>query len=147
MNKEGNKMNPENKCAHLWNQAQEMPEGNSLEAMFKMQASLQKRIGNDPADMDFKQRVDFIKENWNYLTCEYAELLERLPFKTWKKYTPEQLADFENEEHKLETWFEVCDMMHFFINMCLCLGITADDMARLYYAKNKENFDRQDRGY
>lgn len=147
-------MNPENKCAHLYSQGEENvdsilsdPGEDLLNLIFTMQQSLQQRVGNDPEKMNFMERVAFIKENWNYLSCEYAELLERLPFKTWKNYTDEQKAGFIDEEHKLEVWYEWCDMLHFFINIGLCLGINAEVAFKLYYTKNKENFDRQDRGY
>ena len=144
-------VNPENKCAQLWNEDiganQVFDPVDWLHQIFEVQSSLQKRVGTDPAEMDFPDRVNFIKENWNFLTCEYAELLERLPFKTWKKYTPEQLAGFTDEEHKLEVWYEWCDMLHFFVNIGLCLGINGQTAFKLYYTKNKENFARQDRGY
>ena len=145
-------MNPENKCAHLFNACNEEidaidPSQDLLDIMVSMQASLQQRVGNDPEEMTFIERVNFIKENWNYLSCEYAELLERLPFKTWKNYTDEQKAGFIDEEHKLEVWYEYIDIFHFFINIGLCLGLDAETMFKLYYTKNKENFDRQNRGY
>jgi dimeric dUTPase (all-alpha-NTP-PPase superfamily) len=47
----------------------------------------------------------------------------------------------------LETWYEYADMLHFFVNIGLALGITGDDLEKLYVTKNKENFDRQNRGY
>ena len=145
-------VNEGNKCAQLWNGADEYIDGMDptedwLGTIFSMQQSLQVRVGSDPEKMSFEQRIQFIKDNWTFLTTEYTELIERLPFKPWKKYTAEQKAGFANEEQKLEVWYEWCDMLHFFVNMGLALGITGEDAFKLYYTKNKENFARQDRGY
>jgi hypothetical protein len=142
-------MNPENKCAKLWNK--EVPqlenEDQMLKKMFEMQNSLQLRLGQDFSKMNLDERVSLIKENWTALTSEYVELLERLPWKPWKKYSEEQKKDWTSEEQKLETYYEVCDMMHFMINICLLVGVDAETMWKLYYTKNAENFARQDRGY
>jgi dimeric dUTPase (all-alpha-NTP-PPase superfamily) len=146
-------LNPENKCAKLWNVDEDTeedmndPSNDWLEQIFEMQWSLQKRVNSNPDDMTFQERTQFIMQNWNFLSCEYAEMLERLPFKTWKNYSPEQKEGFIDEEHKLEVWYEWCDMLHFFINMGLALGINGPDAFKLYYTKNRENFARQDRGY
>lgn len=145
-------LNEGNKCAQLWEGADEYldsmePTEDWLGAIFDMQSSLQERLGRNVGQMPFEDRIQFIKDNWTYLTTEYTELIERLPFKPWKKYTEEQKAGFLNEEHKLEVWYEWCDMLHFFVNMGLALGITGEDAFKLYYTKNKENFARQDRGY
>jgi dimeric dUTPase (all-alpha-NTP-PPase superfamily) len=81
------------------------------------------------------------------MNLEMAELIERLPHKSWKSYNPLQKIGWESEEQKLETWYEYIDVFHFFLNVGLLLGITADDFVKLYITKNKENFDRQKRGY
>lgn len=142
-------MNPENKCAHLFNQdIPELKDGEqSLVKMFEMQKSLQERLGQDFSSMTLHERTKWIKENWNYVTGEYIELLERLPFKTWKTYSEEQKSDFQSEEEMLETWYEFIDMVHFVLNIGLLLGIDGETAWRLYATKNKENFDRQERGY
>jgi len=140
----GNEMNPENKCSKLY---QEFKSDKKLEEIFEMQGKLQKRLKKHPSEMEFVEMVNYLKENMLHINIEFAELIERLPFKYWKSYTPEQLKGFLNEEHKLEIWYEFIDMAHFFINMGLGLGIGPDEFYNLYRSKNKENFDRQDRGY
>lgn len=136
-------MNQQNQCANLKVEG----EAPTIEKMFELQLALQKRIGNDPTAMSFMERIQFIKDNWTNLTTEYTELLERLPWKPWKKYTDEQKAGWTSKEQELETKYEFVDMFHFLMNMGLCLGITPTEFAQLYAAKNKENLDRQDRGY
>ena len=142
-------LNQENKCAQLYS-AEISPEAlnqNPLKLIFEMQNALQLRLGQDFSKLPLNERCELIKDNWTYLTTEFTELIERLPFKHWKKYTDEQKADFISEEQKLETWYEWCDMLHFFVNIGLLLGIDHDAAFKLYYTKNKENFARQDRGY
>jgi dimeric dUTPase (all-alpha-NTP-PPase superfamily) len=78
---------------------------------------------------------------------EMTELLDRLPWKEWKTYTEAQKAGFLSEEDKLETYYEYIDVFHFFMNVGLALGIDGDTFEKLYITKNKENFDRQARGY
>ena len=148
---EGGTMNPENKCAHLFMQSTKKLE-DPLREMFEMQLSLQKRLasegkGVDYSNAEFKACVDDITVQWRNLTTEFTELLERLPFKEWKNYTDEQKKDFLNSDHRLEVWYEYADMFHFFMNIGLALGINGDTLEHLYVTKNKENFDRQDRGY
>lgn len=145
----GSEHNPENKCSHLF---QDAKLENPLHEMFEMQLSLQRKYfklgkGLDYDNATFKERVNEITVQWRNFTTEMTELLERLPFKEWKTYTPEQLAGYVDEEHRLETEFEYIDAFHFFMNIGLLLDITPERFISLYVAKNQENFDRQARGY
>jgi uncharacterized protein YabN with tetrapyrrole methylase and pyrophosphatase domain len=142
-------LNPENKCAQLW--SKETPEvkyqEQTLSKIFEMQKSLQLRLGQDFSHMTLEERTQLIKDNYTYMITEMTELIENLPFKHWKKYSDEQKRDFTSEEHRLETWYEWCDVLHFFVNVGLLLGIDGETAWRLYATKNAENFARQDRGY
>jgi hypothetical protein len=137
----------------LFSKAFEKPE-DALKAMFDMQLALQRDVARRKPDTaldydmaGFKQRVDQISKEWRNMNLEMAELLERLPFKEWKTYSPEALAGFTSDEQKLETWYEYIDVFHFFMNVGLLLGITPEIFVQLYMTKNAENFDRQKRGY
>lgn len=143
-------LNPENKCSHLYNQKiDKLP---TIEEMFEMQKSLQDHLAAKGRALDydaasFKERVDDISRQWRNINLEMAELLERLPFKEWKSYSADDIADFKDEEDRLETLYEYIDVFHFFMNVGLALGIDGATFRRLYATKNKENFDRQARGY
>ena len=143
-------MNPENKCSHLYNQeVDKMP---TIAEMFEMQKSLQDHLAAKGRALDldkatFKQKVQDITVQWRNMNMEMTELMERLPWKEWKTYPPEALKGFKNREEELETLFEVIDVFHFFLNVCLALGIDGETFRKLYATKNKENFDRQKRGY
>ena len=143
-------LNPENKCAHLF---QDVPKlDNPVVDMFRMQLQLQRHLAEKGRALDyenapFKDRVDDISRQWRNLSLEFAELLERLPFKEWKSYPEETLQGFKDDEDMLETYYEYIDMFHFFMNIGLALGIDGEIFEKLYVTKNKENFDRQKRGY
>lgn len=144
-------INPQNKCANLFD-TEVAPLNNALKEIFDMQASLQKSLAERGRGLDYKtapfnERVDDITKQWRNLTLEFAELLERLPFKEWKTYDPEAKTGFKDREQMLETWYEYADMLHFFVNIGLALGIDGNVLEKLYVTKNAENFNRQKRGY
>lgn len=142
-------LNPENTCAHLINM--EIP-NITIEDMFKMQKSLQDHLaskgkGPNIDTLSYSQMIDGLIYNFHNVTLEYAELMERLPHKTWKTYTAEQLNGFIDEKHKFEVLYEYMDMFIFLMNMGLMLGIDGELFKKLYYTKNLENFNRQNNGY
>ncbi len=142
-------INPENQCAHLTDKE---TKSLSLKEMFDMQLSLQLNMfergrGVDYVNGTFKEKVDNLTIQKRNLDTEFVELIERLPWKEWKTYSAEQLSGWTSKEQELETKFEYVDMLHFFINLGLLIGISAEEVGQLYYLKNKENFDRQERGY
>ena len=143
-------LNPENKCAHLFEDVPKL--NNPVVDMFNMQKQLQLHLAEKGRAVNYdtathKERVDDISAQWRNLTLEFAELLERLPFKEWKTYPEDVLNGFKDDEDMLETYYEYIDMFHFFMNIGLALGIDGDTFEKLYVTKNKENFDRQARGY
>ena len=149
---QNNTVNPENKCSHLFDQVEKNQLVDSFKMMYEMQKSLQDNLsqrgkGLNYDTADFMQKVNQIILEYKNVNLEMAELIERLPHKSWKTYSPEQKQGWESEEQKLETWFEYIDVFHFFMNIGHLLGISAEDFVKLYVAKNKENFDRQKRGY
>ena len=103
-----------------------------LEQIFVMQKAL-----ND----DIQQRRDlhFSQEEWIQKTIlatisELAEVLDESNFKWWKN--PKEL-DYKAIKE------EMVDILHFLVGMSVNVGMTAQEMFDIYYAKNKENFDRQ----
>lgn len=145
-------MNPENKCADLFF-GEDVPKlDNPIVDIFNMQRSLQDDLAKrgkaiDYGNASFKERVDNISVQWRNMNMEMTELLERLPWKEWKTYTPDQLNNFESEVARLETYYEYIDVFHFFVNIGLALGIDGETFEKLYITKNQENFARQERGY
>jgi len=141
----------ENNCASLF-QADLPKLTNPLVDMFAMQLSLQKHLAEKGRALDyekasFKEKVDDITKQWRNMNMEMTELLERLPWKEWKTYPEESLKGFKNNDEMLEVFYEYVDVLHFYLNIGLALGIDGEMLEKLYVTKNKENFDRQKRGY
>jgi dimeric dUTPase (all-alpha-NTP-PPase superfamily) len=144
-------VNPENSCASLF--TSDVPKLNDpLVDMFNIQMKLQKHLAARGRGVDYEMApymecINDITVQWRNLTLEFAELLERLPFKEWKTYSPEQKAGAMTDEEHLELLYEYADMFHFFMNIGLALGVDGQLLEKLYVTKNKENIDRQKRGY
>ncbi len=110
-----------------------------LEEMFRMQAELNKRIGIRPGEeMPPEDQQKWVLNYCRAMTQELAELTDSVPWKWWAKY---QKFDEQNAR------VEVVDLFHFLISVAEILGMTANDVFRLYTEKNKLNFKRQDSGY
>lgn len=117
-----------------------------LETMLSTQFNFQQRLGSLNCDMTVEERVAFIKENTIHLSQEINEMLYELPFfKPWKDYSGmgEEAMNIAMAKARMEC----IDAWHFFMNIMLGLGFTADEFYEMYMAKNKENHRRQDEGY
>ena len=51
------------------------------------------------------------------------------------------------ESDRLELFYEWIDGLHFYMNFAIAIGMTSEDIVNLYMAKQKENINRQERGY
>lgn len=71
-------------------------------------------------------------------------------WKPWKSAHAEAIernfSDLSDED-RLEVYFEMIDQIHFILAKLIGLGLSAEDVFKLYYLKNAENFARQERGY
>ncbi|QHR70776.1 dCTPase [Escherichia phage CLB_P2] len=141
-----------------------------LQVMLDMQKSLQVRLATEKSEFNTNpdelatagQVVDWLRNQKDYIDDEFRELLtslggmsngEKAASSVWKPWKA-QHAEFRNRridelspEDQLEIKFEMIDILHFVLNMFQGLGLTAEEIFKLYYLKNAENFARQDRGY
>lgn len=89
--------------------------------------------------------LDAVRFNEEAIRQEFAEILDRLPWKRWKQYAKHVRV---TDEDRLELKYEGIDVLHFVVNLLIALGFESwDEVERWYVAKNKENLDRQERGY
>ncbi|HSI85506.1 MAG: dUTPase [Candidatus Methylacidiphilales bacterium] len=109
-----------------------------LEELFRMQQSLNLRIGVDTSSMDEETKTKWILNYTRAMNQEMAELIDSVPWKWWAKY---QKFDEQNAR------VEVVDLFHFLISMAQVLGMSADDVFQAYIKKNQVNLARQDSGY
>jgi dimeric dUTPase (all-alpha-NTP-PPase superfamily) len=109
-----------------------------LDELFRMQASLNQRIGVDTTAMSDEEKTKWLLNYSRAMSQEMAELIDSVPWKWWAKY---QKFDEQNAR------VEVVDLFHFLISMAQVLGMSADDVFNAYIKKNQVNLQRQDSGY
>lgn len=105
-----------------------------LEVIFARQKELQTHLGY-MLEFTNKNRSDYIKEQSLHCMHEIHEMLQEVPFfKDWKYYAVYDLTKARKE---------LADALHFFVNIALGLGLTAEQLFKLYLDKNHENHARQ----
>ncbi|UGO49658.1 dCTPase [Klebsiella phage vB_KaeM_Merci] len=143
--------------------------GDPLQVMLDMQKSLQVRLANDREYCYHPDKLEtagdvvaWMREQKDCIDDEFRELLTSLGemsrgekdasavWKKWKaRYTEAQekrISDMSDKD-QLEIKFEMIDILHFVLNMFAGLGMDAEEIFKLYYLKNAENFERQNNGY
>lgn len=124
-------------------------------ATFWKLLNMQKKLA---ADISFKKKLDLLlaingdtslkrRLEWadHLLTCmsqEIAETRDYLPWKSWKNY-----KDYDYKKVEKELRYEVVDILHFWLELCLVLGISGTDIVKYYFAKCWQNHQRQRKGY
>ncbi|QFR55981.1 dCTP pyrophosphatase [Serratia phage Muldoon] len=141
-----------------------------LQVMLDMQKSLQIRLAKDKPDYNRHpddlakagEVVDWLRNQKDYIDDEFRELLtslggmsngEKAASAVWKPWKGdhgamrERLISELSDKDQLEIKFEMIDILHFILNMFAALGMDAEEIFKLYFLKNAENFARQDNGY
>lgn len=85
-------------------------------------------------DLSHITQQEWMQKEILAMLSELGELLDEVKFKWWKNDTG------MNEEAAKE---ELVDILHFFVSMCLKMGMDANELYGRYLSKNRENFDRQ----
>ncbi|MDK2823072.1 MAG: hypothetical protein PWQ67_1720 [Clostridia bacterium] len=104
-----------------------------LEKIFELQKKLDTKIIQE-------RNVNFDLDTWIQkeilaIISELAEVLDETNFKWWKNS-----MEIDNQALKEE----IIDVFHFFISLCIKVGISPQDLYEAYIHKNKENLFRQD---
>ena len=116
--------------------------------------------GFDFGNMSLKELMEFWHVNNHAMIDEMHEATDALGgiqdssgnaiWKYWKKHHSKyQYMKFEDLSisDQLECKFEIVDMLHFFLNYAISVGMTPPELYNMYMAKNKENRNRQATGY
>ncbi len=117
-----------------------IPTGDKLELLMERQEEF---LGTILKNNLYGTRTEALKEQILCLIAEAVELLDDTPWKKHKKDYGRELTAAEREA-AVE---EAIDIQHFVFNLFLLLGVDADEVYRLYIAKNDINRERQKRGY
>ena len=115
-----------------------MEQPDQMRDMFRMQQSLNERIGVKTSGMSDEEKTRWLLNYCRAMTQEIAELTDSVPWKWWAKY---QKFDEQNAR------VEVVDLFHFLISAAQVLGMSAGDVYQAYLKKNAVNFQRQETGY
>lgn len=157
--------NIDNSCAKLeikdhWSDRTEVNE-DTLGQIMDIQADTQKNVyGYDFENMNLRELMTFWHMNNHAMIDEIHEATDALGgindgagnaiWKRWKSahegYSDKKFSDL-SESDQLECKFEIIDMLHFFMNYAVSVGMTSQEMFNMYMSKNEENKARQQRGY
>jgi hypothetical protein len=153
--------NIDNTCSDLKIEDLYSSSQDSLGDIMKLQKDTQEKVYDfDFSEMTLREIMDFWHVNTHSLIDEIHEATDALGgikdgsgnaiWKYWKKdyekYENMKFSDL-SESDKLECKFEIIDMLHFFMNYAISIGMTPQEMYNMYMSKNKENRERQSRGY
>lgn len=145
-------------------------EEDSLVYLFRMQKHFRDEfIKNNPNNEYVKERYPYERVIRLHLADDDEKAEERkvIPWKHWKKKNPDgtyvngSLIDtaFSQEDQATQKQFdeagsiqaylqnEVVDRWHFLLQESIEVGLTPETLVAKYIEKNKENFNRQERGY
>lgn len=133
----------------------------TLGDILNLQAETQKNVyGYDFENMSLRDIMNFWHMNNHAMIDEIHEATDALGgikdgsgnaiWKRWKKnyslYADKKFSDL-SENDQLECKFEIVDMLHFFMNYAVSIGMTSQEMYNLYMSKNEHNRERQQKGY
>jgi hypothetical protein len=144
--------------------------GDTFQHLLDMQEDLQKvytdKHGRCPAPSEVKTKgelIDSLLDMKLAFDDEFRELIEAVHgmsrpasersagWKKWKgdydKIRAEGIDENLTADDIVERDMELIDMAHFFLNMMLLTKIDSEKLFVYYNLKNKENHDRQTKGY
>lgn len=153
--------NTDNQCAELVIDDLYSGSTDTLGDIMSLQKDTQETVyGFNFSEMTLREIMDFWHVNTHAMVDEIHEATDALGgikdghgnavWKYWKK----NHAKYENmkfselsQNDQLECKFEIIDMLHFFMNYAISIGMTPQEMYNMYMSKNAENRERQKRGY
>lgn len=153
--------NIDNECADLTIEDLYSKSTDTLGDIMELQKDTQKTVyGYNFEEMSLSTIMEYWHLNNHSMIDEIHEATDALGgikdgdgnavWKKWKsaneKYKNIKFKDLSNVD-QLECKFEIVDMLHFFLNYAISIGMTPQEMYNMYMSKNAENRDRQARGY
>jgi len=153
--------NIDNQCSDLNIEDLYSSSKDTLGDIMALQKDTQLNVyGYDFSQMTLREIMSFWHMNTHALIDELHEATDALGgikdgngnaiWKYWKKdYSKYENMKFSDlsENDQIECKFEIIDILHFFLNMAISIGMTPQEMFNMYMSKNQENRDRQTRGY
>ena len=153
--------NTDNQCSDLKIDDLYSQSKDTLGDILALQKDTQKNVyGWNFENMTLREVMNFWHANTHAMIDEIHDATDALGgikdgsgnavWKYWKKdfakYSFTKFSDLSKAD-QLECKFEIIDMLHFFMNYAISVGMTPQEMYNMYMSKNQENRDRQARGY
>lgn len=111
-----------------------------LSQMLGMQRNLQvEAYGRDPSTLNTSEKIQFIKDMHIALTDEMHEVLGEIDWKPWTHGERQINVDGVKKE--------LVDIWHFYMNIMLAVGMSTDELYKMYTKKRQVNANRQANGY
>ena len=117
-----------------------------LEKIFEMQQKLNRYtfeknelLSFDEIPADREQQNLWLRNYSLAMNQEISELIDSTNWKWWR--TKVDLFDEQNIK------VELVDILHFWVSACQIMGLSSEDVFRMYMQKNEINVKRQDTGY
>tara|TARA_B100001093_G_scaffold458841_1_gene471546 strand:+ start:3686 stop:4150 length:465 start_codon:yes stop_codon:yes gene_type:complete len=152
--------NEDNQCADLEVKDHYSEGKDTFGMIYNKQRELQSRLGLNYENLTLKEIAEMWMVNKHAMSDELNEMFDALggindgigsaAWKYWKqdnKKASEMTIDDLSKSDKLELFYEWIDGLHFYMNFAIAIGMTSEDIVNLYMAKQKENINRQERGY
>ncbi len=96
-------------------------------------------VGFDEIPRDRRLQNLWLRNYALAMTQEIAEMIDSTNWKWWR--TKVDLFDEQNLR------VELVDILHFWVSACQVMGLSAEDVFRMYMQKNAINAKRQESGY
>jgi len=93
----------------------------------------------DDIPRDRKLQNEWVQKYSLAMTQEISELVDSTNWKWWRS----KVDLFDDQNLKVE----LVDILHFWVSACQVMGLSAEDVHRMYMQKNAVNRKRQDEGY
>jgi hypothetical protein len=153
--------NIDNSCSELNIEDLYSKSSDTLGDILNLQADTQRNVYNYNFDeMNLREVMEFWHMNTHAMIDEIHEATDALGgikdgngnaiWKKWKQaydtYGSKKFSDLSPSD-QLECKFEVIDMLHFFMNYAISIGMTPSEMYNMYMSKNLENRRRQQNNY
>jgi hypothetical protein len=153
--------NVDNSCSDLKIEDLYSQSKDTLGDILNLQGDTQKNVyGYNFEGMSLRDLMYFWHTNNHSLIDEIHEATDALGgikegkgnaiWKPWKKaysdYKDLKFSDLSPSD-QIECKFEIVDILHFFMNMAVSIGMTPQEMYNMYMSKNLENRERQKNGY
>lgn len=122
----------------------------NLEQIFTLQSRLQSQLFGRPVPTlkgpeNLPAWQGYVNQQLLALVEETVEVMRETAYKNpaavpwgWKKGQTAYVSKMREE---------LADLLHFFVNLCLAAGLTAETLTAAYLAKHDENVKRKEGGY